>query len=111
MAGKPNPQVQEALAMLAADPGLSIYEAAKRTGANQQSLYSAARRKKATPAQAPQATHLYSEIERYIKAGGDMREGARATLEYLNRVLAEADAEDAEAFDRVIGDGLPDFIE
>ncbi len=110
MAGKPNPAVQEALAMLAADPGLSIYEAAKRTGANQQSLYSAARRKKATPEQAP--VLLYAEIERHIRAGGDMREGARATLEYLNRVLAEADAGDAEvSFDRVTGGGALPFIE
>jgi len=110
MAGKPNPAVQEALAMLANDPGLSIYEAAKRTGANQQSLYSAARRMKATPAPAP--VLLYAELERYIKAGGDMREGARATLEYLNRVLAEADAEDAEvSFDRVTGGGALPFIE
>ena len=116
MAGKPNPQVQEALAMLAADPGLSIYEAAKRTGANQQSLYSAARRKKATPAQAPVAVakNFYADLEAEIKAGGSRRNGARQTLAYLNRVLAEADAEDASeagAFDWVISDGKPDFIE
>lgn len=109
MAGKPNPQVQEALAMLAANPGLSIYEAAKQAGANQQSLYAAVRRKKATPA--PKPVLLYAEIERYIRAGGEMREGARQTLAYLNRLLAEADAEDAEvSFERVIGDGRPDFI-
>ena len=44
MAGKQNPLVQEALALLKLKPGMSIYEAAKSTGANAQSVYSAARR-------------------------------------------------------------------
>ena len=44
MAGKQNPLVQEALALLKLKPGMSIYEAAKITGANAQSVYSAARR-------------------------------------------------------------------
>lgn len=44
MAGKQNPLVQEALALLKLKPGVSIYEAAKITGANAQSVYSAARR-------------------------------------------------------------------
>ena len=44
MAGKQNPLVQEALALLKLKPEMSIYEAAKITGANAQSVYSAARR-------------------------------------------------------------------
>lgn len=59
-------------------------------------------------------TNLYAELEAYIRAGGEKREGARKTLAYLNRVLAEVDAvdavEEANPYDRVIGPArLPDI--
>lgn len=44
MAGKSNPLVQKALALLKADPRMTTYEAIKITGANAQSVYSAVRR-------------------------------------------------------------------
>jgi len=92
MAGKPNPKVQEALALVA--QGHTVYAACKATGAVQASVYTAVKRgavkKEAEP------VRLYAELERYSRAGGAMREGARQTLEYLNKLLAELDAEDVE---------------
>jgi len=113
MAGKPNPLVQQALLMLKADPVLSIYEASKVTAANAQSVYAAVRRQAGKTK--PEPVKLYAELEAYIRAGGEKREGARQTLAYLNRVLIEVDAGEPDAedeggpIDRVIGAPLTDF--
>jgi len=108
MAGKPNPKVQEALALVA--QGHTVYAACKATGAVQASVYAAVKR--GAVKKEPKPVLLYAELERHIRAGGEMREGARATLAYLNRLLAVVDAEDAEvSFARPTIPVAPDFIE
>ena len=96
MAGKPNPLVQQALGMLKADPGLSVYEAAKRTGANQQSLYAAVRRLKLAagklePTPPPVATlnAAIKAIEADLKTARPARKAAiLSSLEVLVRLAS-----------------------
>lgn len=123
MAGKPNPLVQQALGMLKADPGLSVYEAAKRTGANQQSLYAAVRRLKLVadklePAPPPVVilNAAIKVIEAELRTCSPARKAAiLSSLEVLVRLakVGAVEPEEPEAelsFARVIGPSrLPDI--
>ena len=124
MAGRS--RTQQALRLVA--HGMSPAAAAKEVGISSTAVYRAMERKagKITCPSCGQVVregfvlqtkpiNLYAELESYIRAGGEKREGARQTLAYLQRVLAEADAvesdseEAANPFARIIGSPLTDI--